>query len=557
MAKQRLVIDSADQEPFFLSVEGGFVTVGRSREQAAVLGSLRVARIRCELEGEGEALTVRCDEPGRPGTVQPVRPGESLRVAGAQLRLETTAEPSSPAEAPPEPAAAPELELRLHVIDGGDMGQFFKLPASGTVTLGKDRRHAEITLHDLYVGRVHCELVIAEGKVTVVDNSSHGTLINGQKIKRQEMNVGDVLRIGNSHLRLEVAVAGPEFAKVSGKASEEEEQIEVVVEESPAAAAEDFEVVEDEDEAGAPQASAALVLLRQWREKLPSLSGQAFGHYKLGTPLGRGRCGIVFQAEDAKSGQTLALKVLSPQFPHNDQELQRFTRGVKALLPLRHPNLVTLLGAGKSGAYTWLAREYVEGESVAEVLERIAEGKHGSGSVRRACRVALHVGRALDFAHAHRCRHGKVMPANLFIERETKCVKVADLMLGAMLEKSQLWSALQEQRPLTELPYLSPEQTDPNGFVDQLSDLYGLGAVVYALLTGRPPFVGDTAAEILEQVGGPTRAAKPSAFNDDVPTALDKVVLKLIAKRQEDRFQTPAELVEQITPIAEEAGVEV
>src|SRR5262249_42485554 len=105
---------------------------------------------------------------------------------------------------------------------------------------------------------------------------------------------------------------------------------------------------------------------------------------------------------------------------------------------------------------------------------------------------------------------------------------------------------------LSELSYLSPEQADPGAFVDELSDLYGLGAVVYALLTGRPPFIGDSAEEVLEQVRGGTRVARPSALNPDVPAPLEKVVLKMLARRQEDRYQTPAELLADVVPIAAE-----
>src|SRR5262249_37239577 len=132
-------------------------------------------------------------------------------------------------------------------------------------------------------------------------------------------------------------------------------------------------------------ASEPVRLLHVWREKLAQLSGQTFGHYKLGPVLGRGRCGVVFQAEDAKTGQTVALKVFSPQFPQGNQELQRFAGVMKGILPLRHPNLVALYGAGKTGTYTWIAREYVEGESLTQVIRRSAE--KGRFLEARACRV--------------------------------------------------------------------------------------------------------------------------------------------------------------------------
>jgi hypothetical protein len=573
MATRRLVITGNDQGQFYLLIEGDTVTVGGSRlGPATVLQHARVTNIHCVLDVDGDHVSCRNDEPGKPGTPREVHPGEVLSAGGARLHLEGSGLAPAPADdvgllpvdgpagapAAAAPAAAADeaaspvsLAKRLLVIDGADKGQVMPLPERGTVTLGKDRKHADFVLHDLYVARIHCVLYIDGDKIEVEDEGDHGVLFNGQKVQRQKIGVGDVFRIGNSHIRLETVVVGPEIAKVAGGAAKEEEAVEVLVEEG---AAEDYEVVaEDEGEPGGP--SEAARLLRSWRDKLGQLTGQTFGHYKLGDLLGPGRCGVVFCADDLKTGQPVALKVFSPQFPHADRELQRFAHVVKGLLPLRHPNLVTLIGAGKTGAYAWLAREYVEGDSAAELIERLAETQ--KFSEKRACRVAIHVARALDFARKHRLRHGRVTPANVLLRASDKVVKLADLMLGSVLEGSQLWRAAEEQRPLSELGYLAPEQAEDGAFVDELSDLYGLGAVVYALLTGQPPFTGETAEEVLEQLRGTTKVARPSTINPNVPAALDKVVMKMLARRQENRYQAPAEVLEDVEPIAEELGLEL
>jgi serine/threonine-protein kinase len=301
-------------------------------------------------------------------------------------------------------------------------------------------------------------------------------------------------------------------------------------------------------------ASEAARLLYLWRDKLAQLSGQTFGHYKLGPVLGRGRCGVVFQAEDAKSGQALALKVFSPQFPQGNEELQRFAAVMKGILPLRHPHLVSLLGAGKTSTYTWVAREFVDGESLAVVIRRLARA--GRGDARRACRVAAHIGRALEFARQHHLRHGKVNPANILVRKAGQVVKLADLMLGAVLEGSQLGRAALEHRPPADLGYLSPEQAAPGAFVDESCDLYGLGAVVYALLTGRPPFAGDTADDVIKQLRGSARVPRPTTINSEVPAALEQIVMKMIARRQEDRYHTPAEMLADLKPVAAEQGIE-
>src|SRR5262249_10166264 len=153
------------------------------------------------------------------------------------------------------------------------------------------------------------------------------------------------------------------------------------------------------------------------------------------------------------------------------------------------------------------------------------QGKSPRLDWKFAHRVAVQVGGALDFACKHRLRHGKITPANVLVQKSDKAARLADLMLGAALEASRPWLAGQEDRPPSELAWLSPEQTAPNAFVDELSDIYSLGAVAYALLTGRPPFQGDTREDVLEQIQGPAKPTRPTAFNSSTPAALEKVVL--------------------------------
>src|SRR5437764_14962906 len=101
------------------------------------------------------------------------------------------------------------------------------LPESGAGTLGKDRKYADFVLHDLYVARIHCVLHVQGEKMEIADEGSHGLQVNGQKVERQKINVGDVFRIGNSHIRIETVVAGQEVAKVAGGPAEDEEPIEL------------------------------------------------------------------------------------------------------------------------------------------------------------------------------------------------------------------------------------------------------------------------------------------------------------------------------------------
>lgn len=142
----------------------------------------------------------------------------------------------------------------------------------------------------------------------------------------------------------------------------------------------------------------------------------------------------------------MALKVLSPQFPEGNEELQRFTTVMKQLLPLRHPHLVGAHAAGKTGIWTWIAREFVDGESLVRVIARLARGALPDAEL--ACRVGIHVGRALDFARRHHLRHGAIRPANILIQQSDQAAKLADLMLAQALADSQLAQAVLERRCL-------------------------------------------------------------------------------------------------------------
>lgn len=426
------------------------------------------------------------------------------------------------------------MPWRLLVVDGADKGRSFPLVDNETKLIGSSRRNVDIALNDLYVARVHCEVQTEAGKVFVShQEGAHDTLVNNQKIEKQELIAGDVLRVGNSHLRLE-AIDESMLA-----ASQEPEAVEVV--EEP----EEVEVVEDEETAG-PRIRIG---------KLAELSGQTLAYFKLGEVLGQGGCSIVFKAADAKNKQTVTLKVLAPEFPANEAEMQRFVKVMKTAGPLRHAHLVSLYNIGKTGQYTWIAREYVEGPSLSRIIEQIAEGEKQVDWVR-ALRVAVHIARALKYIHAHQCLHRNLTPKNILIQRADKVTKLADVMLVEALQGSKLHQATIANKFTDDLPYMAPEQTDPEAFVDALADLYSLGAVVYALLRGKAPFKAETSEEVIEKIRN-KKPSRPSKYLEDIPEAFEAVVLKLLSKKQEDRYQTAAELLADLKPIVESEDVPV
>jgi serine/threonine protein kinase len=408
------------------------------------------------------------------------------------------------------------MARRLFVTSGPDQGKAFPLREGAALVVGSSPKSCDICLTDPNVSRLHCTVVLAAGLVTVVDlKHSKGVFVGGKQVQRYEMHVGGVIQIGDSQLRLE-------FAK--GDAS----------------------AVETVSDAGGGEAPAG---------DLTDLAGRKLAHYELGKVLGSGRCGVVFRAKDLKTGQAVAVKVFPAEFPANQDELQRFCKAVKAVLPARHPRLVAVLGSGKAGPYCWMARELVEGKSVAALVKQLATRE--TIDWRYAYRVVRHAGEALGYAHGHRMRHGNVTPQNILWDSAAKEAKLNDLLMADALDGSVLLRNVLEDKLLAELPYLAPEAFEEGAYVvDELRDLYALGVVGYEVVTGALPYEGETPDATLEEIrrGTPRR---PTAHERSIPPEFEAVVLKLMAKLQEDRYQSARELLADLERIdaEEEAAV--
>lgn len=410
------------------------------------------------------------------------------------------------------------MPRRLLVIEGADQGRCYALPEHGVVLLGCSDKHCDIYLNDLYAARVHCQIEADGERLLLTDlANTSGTQVNKQKVTKHELQLDDVIRIGNTHLRLEIGDA-PAPTQPSAPAQR-----------APA---------------GLPKLELA---------RLSELSGHTLGHYELGPTLGIGHVGVVFRARDTKNGQEVALKVLGPDFPQNDGEMQRFVQVIRTLLPKHHPNLVSLIGAGRASPYCWIARELVAGENAAQMIAR----HHAAKKIdwRVGYRLAMHIGRALEFARQHHLSHLNLTPQNILIDGDS-IAKLNDLMLTKALDGTKLQQATLESKFLAEMPYLAPEQADPDAYVDETCDYYRLGAVVYAVLTGRPPFQSKDPTRLLEHIRA-EMPEKPRHYQKNIPMELQAVVLRLLAKHAEERYATPAQLLADLAPIGESHKVEV
>jgi hypothetical protein len=453
------------------------------------------------------------------------------------------------------------MPVRLHVIDGPDKGRIYPLPEAGTVVIGNSHKNTDICIHDLVASRFHCEIQV-DGDVVMVNDldDSSGTYVNTQKIRQQAIILHDVIRAGNTFLRLEnadepVAPSKKPAADVAGDADD----LEVIDDgtEPTEEAGEEDEVVdtaEEVEEVVDAEVHDPTILPEVTADRLDELSDHNLGNYRLGAVLGRGHFGVVFQASHLETKEVVAVKVLSPEFPHTEQEMKHCVQTLKTMLPWRHPHLVSLLGAGKTRRYCWVAMEYVEGENVAEIMERV--GGKSKIDWRRACRVACHIGRALDFAHKHNAVHRNVTARNILYQTENKIAKLNDLVLLRALHGTQLKASVMDAKREDETAFLAPEQTLSPPKVDSRSDIYSLGVAAYGLCTGHCPFEGKTPEETLSKIRE-GKLVRPTKLQPTIPEAFERVVLRMLSKMPEERYPSAAEIVAEVEKIAKKEGVEV
>ncbi len=459
------------------------------------------------------------------------------------------------------------MDQRLRVTAGSEKGLSWELPETGILNIGRIRQHNEICIHDPKMSRVHCEVAVADGRVVVTDlDSETGTFLNGQRITQHQMVHGDVLRVGDTELSLQslssshgTAAAGagrggPHAEAPAVGAGPRGSNADAPILKAPADTDGDFPVLG----ARAPGSTADLPALETVHGKprpdgpaaggstaggakdLRTLSGTTLGPFEIGPVLGAGHCGVAFRARDTREDRVVALKVLHADFPKAETEMQNFTQAMKGVMGHRHPNLTTILGIGRGGGHVWVAREHVDGESLAQTLERSNPERLPDWT--DAFRVAVHVARALHFAHGRHLLHRNVTPRNVLFRSTDHLVKLTDLGLAKALAGSALRQAVMRAKVQAELPFLPPEQTQPSPNLDPRSDIYALGATVYAVLTGRPPFTAKTSAELVAMVRE-TEPPEPRQWQPSMPEAFQGVVMRMLAKRPEERYQTAADVL--------------
>jgi serine/threonine-protein kinase len=256
--------------------------------------------------------------------------------------------------------------------------------------------------------------------------------------------------------------------------------------------------------------------------------------YELHERIGRGGMADVFMARDLLLDRDVAVKILFPEHAVDPNFVERFRREAQSVAGLNHPNIVGVYDWGQTGNTYFMAMEFVKGRTLAEVLRR-----QGRLTARSAASVGGSIANALAYAHRNNVVHRDIKPANILMASNGD-IKVVDFGIARALDSAHDGGLTQDGAVMGTATYFSPEQAKGDG-LDLRSDLYSLGIVLYELVTGKPPFSGESAlATAYKQVHDvPTRMKDHAA---DVPPALEAIVSKCMAKEPTRRYATAEQL---------------
>jgi Tol biopolymer transport system component/predicted Ser/Thr protein kinase len=273
--------------------------------------------------------------------------------------------------------------------------------------------------------------------------------------------------------------------------------------------------------------------------------GETISHYRILKQLGRGGMGVVYEAEDARLDRKVALKFLPDRLLDDAQALERFQREARAAGALNHPNICTVYDIGEYQGQRFIVMERLQGQMLKDLTDTHRV------SVPIAVEMAIEIADALETAHARGIVHRDIKPANLFVT-DRNHVKILDFGLAKV---AQRWQAVGPSGaaaatadefltspglPVGTVAYMSPEQARGEG-VDARSDLFSLGAVLYEMTTGVLAFPGDSWALIFDAILNRS-PAPPARLNPKVPQELQVIILKLLEKDRDLRYQSAGEL---------------
>jgi serine/threonine protein kinase len=272
---------------------------------------------------------------------------------------------------------------------------------------------------------------------------------------------------------------------------------------------------------------------------MADLSGETLGQYLLLEQIGKGGMATVYKAHQASLGRNVAVKVLHPSVAGEEEFVNRFRQEARAVATLRNVHIVQVHDFGIEDRLYYMVMEYIEGVTLKARLQELKEAGQLM-PLEEVCRLIGQVSEALDYAHSRGMIHRDVKPSNILLTLEDDAV-LSDFGLAKMVEGTSL-----TKTGITGTPeYMSPEQAEGRE-MDARTDIYSLGIVLYEMLTGQAPFSADTPlAVLIKHIQAPLPL--PRRANPDVPPAVERVVLKVMAKNPKTRYARAGQMAQALS----------
>ncbi len=278
--------------------------------------------------------------------------------------------------------------------------------------------------------------------------------------------------------------------------------------------------------------------------------GKCFGHYEIIEQIGAGGMGEVYLAQDKKLDRKVAVKILNERFSRDESNLQRFIREAKSASGLNHPNILVIHEIGESGDAHYIVSEHIKGKTLRAIFNE------KTLKLSEVFDIAIQSAGALCAAHEAHLIHRDIKPENIMI-RPDGFVKILDFGLAKLVEQQAIGlekaTAKQNETAkgviLGTINYMSPEQAKGER-VDERTDIFSLGVLIYEMLAGRTPFTGDSVSETFANLIN--QEPQPLArFAANVPDELQRIVSKMIGKNKNERFQTMRDVVTDLKDLRE------
>jgi serine/threonine protein kinase len=263
------------------------------------------------------------------------------------------------------------------------------------------------------------------------------------------------------------------------------------------------------------------------------MTGQVLSHYRVVEAVGHGASGVIYKAEDLALGRVVALKCLPADLPASSSAFTRFQHEARAASAINHPNICTIHGLGEHDGRQFIVMEWLEGRTLANVIDRRPL------KLENLVEYAIQIADGLNAAHLQGIVHRDLKPSNIVVTTNDQ-IKIVDFGVSLLLPPLGSQAYATGQDPVGTAPYMSPEQA-LGETLDCRSDLFSLGTVLYEMSTGFRPFVAGTVAEIAHAIVNDS-PVPPRTINPNVPSDLDRIVIKALEKNRKLRFQTASDM---------------